>query len=351
LHHARTAATEARQLLWKGIDPIDAKKAQRTAEELEAARSILFEDAAKHYFDHHQASWSSVKHAQQFWKSLEMYAFPVIGNLPVAVIDTGLILKIIEPIWQDQYQTASRVRGRVASVLDWATVRGFRTGGNPARWKGHLSEVLSAKGEFAKVTHHAALPYADVPLFMEQLSQHQGIAPRSMEFLILTATRTSEVLTARWAEFDFENRIWTIPASKMKARKLHRVPLTDRMVELLKALPREVVTDGIVFIGSKAGTPQAKNTLSKLVTKTMCRDCTVHGFRSSFRTWAAERTAFPRELIEAALAHTTGNAVEIAYQRSDVIEKRRKLMEAWAAFVASPQRRDTTVTPIRKQSA
>jgi integrase len=351
LRHARTAATEARQLLWKGIDPIDAKKAQRTAQTLEAARSILFKDAAKQYFDHHQASWSSAKHARQFWKSLEMYALPVIGNLPVAVIDTGLILKIIEPIWQDQYQTASRVRGRVASVLDWATVRGFRTGDNPARWKGHLSEVLSAKGEFAKVTHHAALPYADVPLFMEQLSQHQAVAPRSMEFLILTAARTSEVLTARWSEFDFANRIWTVPASKMKTRKLHRVPLTDRMVELLKALPREGGTDGIVFIGSKADTPQAKNTLSKLATKTMGRDCTVHGFRSSFRTWAAERTAFPRELIEAALAHTTGNAVEIAYQRSDVIEKRRKLMEAWAAFVASPQRRDTKVTPIRKESA
>jgi integrase len=236
-------------------------------------------------------------------------------------------------------------------VLDWATVRGFRTGDNPARWKGHLSEVLSAKGEFAKVTHHAALPYADVPSFMAQLSQHRGIAPRSMEFLILTAARTSEVLTARWSEFDFANRIWTIPAPKMKARKLHRVPLTDRMVELLKALPREDGIDGIVFIGSKAGTPQAKDTLSKLVTKTMGRDCTVHGFRSSFRTWAAESTAFPRELIEAALAHTTGNAVEMAYQRSDVIEKRRKLMEAWAAFIASPQRRDTKVTPIRKQSA
>jgi integrase len=351
LHHARTAATEARQLLWKGIDPIDAKKAQRTARELDAARSICFKDAAKQYFDHHQASWSSTKHARQFWKSLEMYAFPVIGNLPVAVIDTGLILKIIEPIWQDQYQTASRVRGRVASILDWATVRGFRTGDNPARWKGHLSEVLSAKGEFAKVTHHAALPYADVAYFMAQLSQHQGIAPRSMEFLILTAARTSEVVTARWSEFDFANHIWTIPACKMKARKLHRVPLTDRMVELLKALPREVGTDGIVFIGSKAGTSQAKNTLSKLVTKTMACDCTVHGFRSSFRTWAAERTVFPRELIEAALAHTTGNAVEIAYQRSDMIEKRRKLMEVWAAFAASPQRRDTKVTPIRKQSA
>jgi integrase len=348
LHQARAAAMEARQMLWKGIDPIDAKKAQRTEQVLKAAKSISFKDAAKQYFDQHKASWSSVKHAKQFWVSLEMYAFPVIGKLHVAAVDTGLILKIIEPMWQDQYQTASRVRGRIARVLDWATVREYRTGDNPARWTGHLSETLPTKGEFTKVEHHAALPYRDVPSFVGQLSQYQGIAPRSLEFLILSAARTSEVLNARWSEFDFENRIWTIPDHKMKARKIHRVPLTDRMIELLKALPREGGADGIVFIGSKANTPQAKNTLSKLVTKTMGRDCTVHGFRSSFRTWAAESTAFPREIIEAALAHTTGTAVELAYQRSDVIEKRRKLMDAWAAFVASPQRRDTKVTPIRK---
>jgi integrase len=351
LHHARVAATEARQMLWKGIDPIDAKKTQLTEQTLQAAKSISFKDAAQQYFIQHKVSWSSAKHAQQFWASLEMYAFPVIGKLPVAAVDTGLILKILEPIWHDQYQTASRLRGRISRVLDWATVRGYRTGDNPARWTGHLSETLPAKGEFTKIEHHAALPYADVPSFMVQLSQHQGIAPRSLEFLVLTAARTSEVLTARWSEFDFENRIWTIPAHKMKGRKPHRVPLTKRMIEILKTLPREAGADGIVFIGSKINTPQAKNRLSKLVTKTMGCDCTVHGFRSSFRTWAADQTAYPRELIEAALAHTTGNAVELAYQRSDVIEKRRKLMDAWGAFVASPQRPDTKVTPIRKKSA
>jgi len=345
---ARQRARKAKQLLFDGIDPIDARKEQRTARALEAAKTITFADAAKQYFDQHQDSWSSVKHAHQFWRSLEQYAFPVVGKLPVASIDTGLILKIIEPIWKDQYQTASRVRGRVASVLDWATVRGYRAGDNPARWRGHLSEALPAKGDFTKVEHHAALPYADVPAFVTQLSLHQGIPPRAMEFLILAAARTSEVLSARWSEFDFGKRIWTIPPDRMKARKEHRVPLSDRMIKILKALPREAGADGIIFISSKAGAPLAKNTLSKLVSKMMGIDTTVHGFRSSFRTWAAESTAFPREVIEAALAHATGNAVELAYQRSDVLEKRRQLMEKWSAFVATPRRKTGTVTPIRK---
>jgi integrase len=344
---ARQRARKAKQLLFDGIDPIDAAREQRSKLALQAARTITFADAAKQYFDQHQASWSSVKHAHQFWKSLETYAFPVIGKLPVSSVDTGLILKIIEPIWKDQYQTASRVRGRVASVLDWTTVRGYRSGTNPAQWKGHLAEVLPAKGEFTKVEHHAALPYADVPSFVAQLSQHQGIAPHAFEFLILTAARTSEVLSARWSEFDFENRIWIIPPDRMKTRKEHRVPLTDRMIKILKALPCEGGDNGLVFIGSKANAPLAKNTLSKLV-GTMGHDCTVHGFRSSFRTWAAESTAFPREIIEAALAHATGNAVELAYQRSDVIEKRRQLMAQWAAFIASPVRRGVAVTPINQ---
>jgi integrase len=347
LEEARQSARKARQQLFEGIDPLDAKKAQRTVQALEAAQSIAFADAARQYFDQHEAKWSSVKHARQFWASLEQYAFPVIGELPVASVDTGLILKIIEPIWTDHYQTASRVRGRVASVLDWATVRGFRTGGNPARWKGHLSEVLPAKGEFTKPKHHAALPYNDLPTFVARLSTQQGIPPRAMEFLILTAARTSEVLTARWSEFDLESRIWTIPPEKMKARKIHRVPLTDRMVEILKALPREGGADGIVFIGSKANTPLAKNTLSKLIS-TMGADCTVHGFRSSFRTWAAESTSYPREIVEAALAHTTGTTVELAYQRSDMLEKRRQLMQQWATFIPAPRRKAGTVTPIRK---
>jgi integrase len=187
-----------------------------------------------------------------------------------------------------------------------------------------------------------------VPAFVTQLSLHQGIPPRAMEFLILAAARTSEVLSARWSEFDFGKRIWTIPPDRMKARKEHRVPLSDRMIKILKALPREAGADGIIFISSKAGAPLAKNTLSKLVSKMMGIDTTVHGFRSSFRTWAAESTAFPREVIEAALAHATGNAVELAYQRSDVLEKRRQLMEKWSAFVATPRRKTGTVTPIRK---
>jgi integrase len=347
---ARQRARKAKQQLFDGIDPIDAAREQRKEEARKIAKTITFKDAAQKYFDQHKVEWSSAKHAHQFMASLTQYAFPVIGRLPVAEIDEDLIYSIIEPIWLTQYQTASRVRGRIAAVLDWATAHGYRSGDNPARWAGNLKERLPNKGDFTKAEHHEAMPYAALPSFIAELSTYQGVAPRALEFLILTAARSNELMLAKWCEFDLAKRVWTIPADRMKMRAEHDIPLTDRMMGILKALPRETsASDGFVFIGTKAGRPMAKNTLSKLLTKTMGKDCTVHGFRASFRTWAAESTSYPRDVIESALAHTVGNAVERAYQRSKLMEKRRPLMDQWSHFVLSPaDRRGASVTAIRK---
>jgi integrase len=228
-------------------------------------------------------------------------------------------------------------------------VRGYRQGDNPARWAGHLSEALPTGGEIAKVEHHKAMPYDDVPAFVAQLAQHQGSGPKALEFIILTAARTGEALGARWNEIDLDKKTWTVPPERMKARKEHRVPLTGRTIKLLKALPREGGDNGFVFVGTKANAPLSKMTLPKLV-EGMGHDVTIHGFRASFRTWAAESTSFPREVIEAALAHKTGTVVELSYQRSDVLEKRRQLMEQWSTFVATPVRKKSgNVTPIRKR--
>jgi integrase len=249
---------------------LQARREKARLEALADSRKITFSAAAKLYYAGHERKWSSHKHRQAFLNTLEQYADPVIGDWPVADIDTAAVLRIIEPIWQTKNQTASRIRGRIEAILDWCTVRGYRSGDNPARYSGHLSEVLPAGSEIAPVVHHPALPYADVPAFVQQLSQHQGSGPKALEFIILCASRTSEVLGARWNEFDFENKIWTVPAIRMKARnaksrKPHRVPLTGRMIKLLNSLHREGDDNSLVFIGTKANKPLGKMTLPKLV--------------------------------------------------------------------------------------
>lgn len=344
---ARARARAAQQKLYDDIDPLDARRKQRTQQALEAARSITFADATQQYFDSHEAKWTSAKHRETFLNTLKQHVYPLIGKWPVADVDTAAVLRVVEPIWLTKNQTALRVRGRIEAILDWCTVRGYRKGDNPARWAGHLSEALPTGGKIGEVIHHAALPYADIPGFVAQLPLHQGIGPKALEFLILTVSRTGEALGAHWNEIDFDAKVWTVPPERMKGRKEHRVPLTGRMIELLKALPREAGND-LVFIGSKTGKRIDKMVLPKLL-HAMGHAATIHGFRASFRTWAAESTAFPREVIEAALAHKTGTAVELAYQRSDVLEKRRQLMEAWSEFVATPDRKSGgNVTPIRK---
>jgi integrase len=340
LEEARARARKARQLLRDGVDPIEAKRREHAERILEAARAVTFRTAARQYFDTHQAKWSNPKYRGEFLTTMETYVFPTFGELPVQMIDTPLVIKVIEPIWLTKNKTAGAIRGRIESVLDWSSVRGLRTGDNPARWKGHLAEVLPPKNLIAKPVHHEAMPYADVPAFVAQLADRQGIGARALEFLVLTVSRTGEVVHAERSEIDFENRIWTIPAGRMKGRKEHRVPLANRAVEILRALP---VEGDKIFIGSRKGNAMGKMVMPDLVGD----DYTVHGFRSSFRDWAAESTAFSSEIIEAALAHVTGNATELAYKRTDLLEKRRKLMEAWAVFCTTPQR-DGVVTPIRR---
>jgi integrase len=333
LQEARERARKARQQIADGIDPLDARTAERAQRALEAARSITFEQAAQAYYDAHQASWKNAKHAAQFLSTLRDYAFPKIGRLSVADIDTGQVLKCIEPIWAGKTETASRVRGRIEAVLDWATVRGYRKGDNPARWKGHLSEVLPSREKIQKVVHHAALPFADLPAFMAELKQREGIAARALEFTILTAARTGEVIGATWDEVDPEHKTWTIPAERMKAKKEHRVPLSAPALEILNALPREEGNEH-AFIGPR------RDGLSNMAMASVLRrmkhdDITVHGMRSAFRDWAAERTNYPTEVVEQALAHTVGSKVARAYRRSDVLAKRARLMDEWAKFVTT----------------
>ena len=349
LAEARDRARKARQLLADGIDPLDARKAERARIGLEAARFITFQEATRQYFDLHEGKWRNAKHRTQFLSSLTIYAFPVIGGLPVAAIDTGLVLKAIEPIWLTKTETASRVRGRIEAVLDWATVRGYRTGDNPARWKGHLAEVLPARGQIAKTIHHPALPYADLPAFFAELRTREGMAAQALEFTILTAARTGEVIRAAWTEIDIAGKVWTVPAGRMKGGREHRVPLADRAVEILDGLPREDGND-FVFIGARAGTAQSDMAMTTLLRRMGRGDITVHGFRSTFRDWAAERTNYANHVVEMALAHVIGDKVEAAYRRGDLFAKRARLMADWSHYCAGPHP-DAVVTPIRARGA
>lgn len=253
------------------------------------------------------------------------------------------MLKAIEPIWYTKTETASRVRGRIESVLDFAKTRGYRTGENPAAWEGNLVHALPARGTIAKVDHHAALAFTEVPNFMDQIAAREGSAARALEFTILNAARTGEVIGARWSEVDLGAKLWTIPADRMKARKEHRVPLSGRALEILKALPREA---DFVFPGGRKGSAISNMAMAQVLKRMNRLNITVHGFRSTFRDWAAERTNYPNHVVEMALAHVIGDKVEAAYRRGDLFEKRRKLMEAWTAYCMTPQR-DATVTPIR----
>jgi integrase len=348
LAEARERARKARQQLADGIDPLRAREAQRATQALEAARAMTFEQAVRAYFDGHERKWRNAKHRAQFLSTLKTYAFPRIGSLPVAAIDTGLVLKCIEPIWQDKTETASRLRGRIEAVLDWATVRGYRTGDNPARWKGHLAEVLPARGQIQKTNHHAALPYGELPDFMAQLAARGGVAARALEFTILTAARTGEVIGARWDEIDFKAKTWVVPAGRIKGGKEHRVPLCDRAHQLLKSLPREH-GNSFVFIGPRRGSSLSNMAMLKTLQRMGRGDLTVHGFRSTFRDWATERTNYPNHVMEMALAHAIGDKVEASYRRGDLFAKRVRLMADWAKFCSQPSV-SGGVIPLQKAS-
>jgi len=344
LADARQKAVEARRLVKSGVDPIAQRDAERKAREaaqaLERARAMTFHECAERYIDAHKAGWRNAKHAAQWPSTLETYCYPVFGNLPVAAVDLPMVMKVLEPIWTEKTETASRVRGRIEAILDWATVRGFRSGDNPARWRGQLSHLLPQPGKVAAVTHHAALPYLEIGTFVAALRQRPAMAARALEFLILTAARTGEVIGATWAEIDTNGASWTVPAGRMKAGKEHRVPLSDRALAILAELRSAAFASGREPSGDQPIFPSSRgNPLSNMAMAMMLRrmergDLTAHGFRSTFRDWAAERTAYPNEVVEMALAHTVASKVEAAYRRGDLFDKRRRLMADWASYCA-----------------
>jgi len=350
LEDARARCRKFRQMLLDGIDPIEYKRQRRAAKRLEDAKSVTFEDCLRQYLAQHERKWKSLKHRQQFETTVTQYVLPKIGKLSVAAIDTGLVLRCLEPIWERIPVTGGRVRNRIEAVLDWAKVHEYRTGDNPARWSGHLDNLLPAPGELNARKHHAALPYAELPAFFSQLSNQDGVAARAVEFLILTAARAGEVTGAVWNEINLRERTWAIPAARMKAKKDHKVPLSDRAVEILQQLPRQEGNPHI-FAGTNKGGTLNDLSLRRLL-KALGRngDITIHGFRSTFSDWAHERTNYNNHTIEQALAHTIGSDVERAYRRGDLFEKRRRLMADWARYCSTPVAEEgATVVAINRR--
>ena len=347
LAEARSLAFDARKLLVDDIDPIADRDAARAQAQLDAAKAITFKDAAERYIAAHKAGWRNAKHADQWTATLTTYGFPVIGALPVAGVDTGLVLKVLEPIWTTKPETAGRVRGRMEAVLDWAKVRGYRIGDNPARWRGHLDKLLPAQSKVRKVEHHAALPYSDIPAFMTALRAQGGTAARALEFTILTVARTGETIGA--VPDEVKEKIWTVPADRMKAGKEHRVPLSPNALAILETVKEEGAAH--IFRGGKKNKPLSNMAMLKLLGRMGRADLTVHGFRSTFHDWASERTNFQNEVIEMALAHAIEDKTEAAYRRGDLFEKRRRLMQAWADYCVSKPATGTNVVSIQKVAA
>lgn len=334
LKDARLLAAAERAKLRAGDDPKAVRDAEREAARREASKAVTFSTVAADYIEAHRASWTNAKHAQQWANTLQTYAFPIIGNLPPAEVTTAHVLEVLQPIWTTKQETASRVRNRMELVLDAAKVRGMRDGENPARWRGHLDKLLPKKAKGSTRKHHAALPWSELPAFMAEVRQHDSLSFQAIAMTILTACRTSEVLGATWAEIDREARTWTIPASRMKAGREHRVPLSDAVLQLLDSLPR-LAGSPFLFPGARVGRPLSNMSMLMGLRRMGRDDLTMHGFRSTFRDWAAERTNYPREVCEMALAHTVATGAEAAYWRGDIFEKRRALLADWAAFATS----------------
>jgi integrase len=329
LTQARLAAAQARILKQRGIDPIDARAAERQGTAIAAAKTVTFKECAEIFIRLRTADKTPAT-AKQWSQSFEDYVYPLIGALPPAAIDTTLVLKILEPLWGKIPETAERVRNRLENVLDAARTRGYREGDNPARWRGHLETILTRRNKTASVKHFAALPYRELPGFVAELHQVDDIAARALLFLILTVGRSQEVLSMPWSEFKREERLWVIPKERMKASRDHRVPLSDAALTILRR-QQELQVNDYVFAGRGTG-PLGKNALGRLLQRIGRIDITTHGFRSTFRDWVAEQTSHAPEVAEMALAHAVSSAVEAAYRRGDLLEKRRSLADHWTAF-------------------
>jgi integrase len=331
LAQAKEKARKARDDISNGVDPIAQRKAALSALRAQQATEKTFKEAAQGYLDAHSESWKNPKHAAQWAKTLETYAYPHMEKLLVRDVAQEHVLAVLEPIWKTKNETASRLRGRIESVLDWSTVRKYRSGENPARWKGHLDMLLAAPSKIQKVVHHKALPLNEMSAFMTALRKREGLAARALEFTILCASRSGEVRGATWEEIDLANAVWTIPAGRMKAGKEHRVPLSDAALQVLNNLPK-FKDNPLVFPAPRGGV--MSDMTMTAVMRRMEVNAVPHGFRSTFRDWAGERTNYPREIAEQALAHTIGNQVEAAYRRGDALDKRREMMKDWAEFCA-----------------
>ena len=351
LARARDIAAIYRLKVKAGIDPLEEREQEEAARaaaiQASKIRGVTFKAAAEAYIETNEDGWRNGKHRQQWRNTLTAYVYPLIGELPVAEVATAHVLQIIEPIWKSKAETASRLRGRIETILDAAKARGYREGENPARWRGHIAQILPKRSRLAR-GHHTALPYDALPELIDRLRAREAVAALALEFAILTAARSGEVLGATWAEVDLDKAIWTIPASRMKAGKEHRVPLSTRAVELLEKV--KPLKAEALFPGAKGG--RLSGMAMSMLLRRMQVDVTVHGFRSSFRDWAAERTSYAHEVCELALAHTINNKVEAAYRRGDMFEKRRRLMEDWATFCTGtgPATASGSVTPIRSMA-
>jgi integrase len=347
LAKARKLAAECRRQRSDGGDPIKTRKTERAAQKLALARTTSFKECAERLIAAHEAGWRNAKHRQQWRSTLGTYAYPVLGHLPVGAVDTGLVMEVLEAIWTRKPETAGRVRGRIEAVLNWAKANGLRSGENPAAWRGHLDQLLPARSKVRRVEHHPAIPYGELPAFMQELRARDGISARALEFTILTASRTGEAMGARWEEINLEQRMWMVAADRMKSGREHRVPLARRAIAIIKEMT-SIRQNDFVFPGWKLGRPLSNMALLMLL-RDMRSGLTVHGFRSTFKDWCAEATHVPNFVSEAALAHVVADKVESAYRRSDLFEKRRKLMEAWAAYCARAPASGKAV-PLERQA-
>jgi integrase len=351
LADARKRRDDAAKLIADGIDPIEHRNAQKAAIAAENAKALTFKECGEDYIEAHKSGWKSAKHEEQWRATLETYVYPVIGRLQVGDVEQSHILKILKPMWNTKTETASRVRGRIEKVLDRAKALKLRKGENPARWIGNLDQLLPAKSQVNPVRHHPALPYRDLPSFMEKLRARHGFSAKALEFTILTVARTNDTIGAKRSEIDGQEKLWTIPAARIKGKKGHRrrdhvVPLSDAALSILKDLPTDV---DYVFPGESEGGGLSNMAMAEML-KAMGYSgdvATVHGFRSTFKDWCSEQTAYPNELSEMAMAHTVSDKVEAAYRRGDMREKRRRLMDDWAEFCASKPADANNVVPIR----
>jgi integrase len=358
LSEARDKASVLFRQVKNGIDPLTARDAAlaeaKAAAQDAAIKGVTFREAAQRYIDGHSATWRNPKHAAQWCSTIETYANAIFGNVPVAQVGIAHVLGVLDPIWLTKPETASRLRGRVERILDFAKTRGWRSGENPAAWKGHLALTLPARSKVRKVEHHAALSWRDIGDFMQSLKDQPGVGARALRFAILTAARSGEVRGVRWREIDMSAATWVVPSERMKGGREHRVPLSELTLDILREMAEARVSndsEALVFPGRDTGRPLSDMSLTAVLRRMGRGELIAHGFRSSFRDWAAETTAYPNELIEMALAHAIGDKVEAAYRRGDLFEKRRRLMDDWAAYCSTPSNaRAADVIQLREWS-